>query len=54
MNKEEPISWQIKLTDIMIAVDWKDISSMQKLNISQHFSYTSIIEEKRQDISNLK
>ena len=50
----EPISWQIKVSDIMVVVDWKDLDRMKKDVIFDHPSYANMNMEKKNDTLNLQ
>ena len=39
----EPISWQIKVSDIMVAIDWKDITKTKKNVVFDHSSYANMM-----------
>lgn len=54
LSMTEPISWQLKVSDIMVAIDWKDISKIKKDVIFDHPSYANMNMEKKLDILNLK
>lgn len=53
LSASEPISWQIKISDVMICVDWKKIDSFKKNVIRDHSSYANQIAEKRNDIETI-
>ncbi len=50
----EPISWQIKVSDIMVAIDWKDITKIKKNVVFDHPSFANMIMDKKTDTLNLK
>lgn len=49
LSYSEPVSWQIKASDVMVCIDWKDINKMKKNLVKDHSSYANSLMSKKND-----
>jgi hypothetical protein len=50
LSNEEPVSWQISINGLVIALDWKNNWSYKSDIIRNHSSYVNLSSKKKKDI----
>lgn len=54
LSTSEPISWQIKVADVMVCVDWKKMDYFKKDIVRDHSSYVNLVAQKKNDVETLE
>ena len=50
LSPHEPISWQIKVADVMVCIDWKGLDLFKKDVIKDHSSYANMVMDRKNDV----
>lgn len=54
LSPKEPISWQIKASDVQVCVDWKDLNYFKRDIIKDHSSYANMMVDRKNDIETIE
>lgn len=54
LSQSEPISWQIKVADVMVCIDWKGFGFWRTDAVREHSSLINLISSKKKEVIDLR